>query len=401
MAQVQDFFELPKGFTAGSAAAKIKPTSTKDDVAAILSGRAASAAGMYTTNKVKAAPLRVSQAHLENGVAQAIVVNSGNANACTGQQGIQDAQEMCRLAGDLLGVSSQDVLVASTGVIGRQMPMDRVRAGIEAACKRLRPEGGLDAARAIMTTDTVPKTFCTRVELGGGEITLSGFCKGSGMIAPNMATLLAFLMTDAAIEPSCLKELLSGAVQDSFNMLTVDGDMSTNDFVTILANGESGVPTLAEGTRDHVRFSGALNAACLDLAQRMARDGEGATKLVRVNVCGARDRGEVRQVGMSVANSNLVKTALFGNDPNWGRILAAAGCSGADVDEELTTLSIGDLRIYERGAAVEFPNALGVHALDRAEVDINIDLGQGSASGTVYTCDLSYEYVKINAEYTT
>ncbi|MFH1009463.1 MAG: bifunctional glutamate N-acetyltransferase/amino-acid acetyltransferase ArgJ [Candidatus Latescibacterota bacterium] len=392
---------LPKGFRAAAAAAQIKSGSTKKDVAILHSISQASAAAVFTTNKVKAAPLLVSRAHLSNGVAQAIVANSGNANACTGQAGRKDAETMCRWASEKLNLAPEDVLVASTGVIGQRLPMDRIRAGIEAACHQLGEDGGMDAAQAIMTTDTVPKTETVEIQGSAGPMRITGMCKGSGMIAPNMATMLAFLMTDAAIAPALLEQLLREAVDRSFNMITVDGDMSTNDFVALLANGAAGVPPLEAGSPDCTAFSQALDEVCLSLARQIARDGEGATKLVTISVRGARDLAEARQVGMSVANSNLVKTALFGNDPNWGRILAAVGYSGADVAEERITLAIGALKIFEHGCGLDFAKSEGIEALRRPEVEIAIDLGQGNAEATVYTCDLSYDYVKINAEYTT
>ncbi len=392
---------LPKGFRAAGAAAQIKPESAKKDVAIIYSTTPASAAAVFTTNKVKAAPLLVSREHLAAAPAPAVVANSGNANACTGEAGKQDAETMCAWAAEKLNIAPKDVLVASTGGIGQRLPMDRIRTGIEAACARLSEHGGMDAEQAIMTTDTVPKTETVEVESAGGAMRITGMCKGSGMIAPNMATMLAFVMTDAAIQPALLDQLLREAVDRSFNMITVDGDMSTNDFVALLANGAAEVPALDFGSPDCTAFSEALNGVCLSLAKQIARDGEGATKLVTISVRGARDFGEAKQVGMSVANSNLVKTALFGNDPNWGRILAAVGYSGADVAEERITLSIGELKIFERGRGLAFAKSEGIEVLRKPEVEIIIDLGQGKAETTVYTCDLSYDYVKINAEYTT
>ncbi|MCK5526816.1 MAG: bifunctional glutamate N-acetyltransferase/amino-acid acetyltransferase ArgJ, partial [Candidatus Latescibacteria bacterium] len=337
----------PLGFLAGGIHCGVKRKSL--DLALLTSESPCAVAGLFTTNRVKAAPLLVSQKHLADGMAQAIVANSGNANACTGEAGRQDAETMCVWASEKLNLAPKDVLVASTGVIGQRLPMDRIRAGIEAACARLSEHGGMDAEQAIMTTDTVPKTETVEIGGSGGAMRITGMCKGSGMIAPNMATMLAFLMTDAAIQPALLSRLLREAVDRSFNMITVDGDMSTNDFVALLANGAAEVPALDYGSPDCTAFAEALNKLCLSLAKQMARDGEGATKLVTISVRGARDFEEAKQVGMSVANSNLVKTALFGNDPNWGRILAAVGYSGADVAEERITLAIGGLRIFERG----------------------------------------------------
>lgn len=390
---------LPTGFRAAGVAAQIKPESTKKDVAIIHSITSATAAAVYTTNKVKAAPLSVSRQHLADGTARAIVANSGNANACTGAPGRQDAETMCRWVGEKLNLAPGDVLVASTGVIGQRLPMDRIRSGIEAACARLSEHDGMEAAQAIMTTDTVPKTETVEVKGANGTMRITGMCKGSGMIAPNMATMLAFLMTDAAVEPALLSRLLREAVDRSFNMITVDGDRSTNDFVVLLANGAAGVPALSYGSSGCSAFAEALNGVCLSLAKQIARDGEGATKLVTISVRGARHFEEAKQVGMSVANSNLVKTALFGNDPNWGRILAAVGYSGADVAEERITLSIGGLKVFERGVGVAFSRSEGIEALRKPEVEIAIDLGQGKGEATVYTCDLSTDYVKINAEY--
>ncbi|HID12022.1 MAG TPA: bifunctional glutamate N-acetyltransferase/amino-acid acetyltransferase ArgJ, partial [Candidatus Latescibacteria bacterium] len=317
---------VPKGFLAGAGAGGIK-YEDRPDVAVIFSEVEASAAGVFTRNKVQAAPVRVSQEHIQDGKARAIVGNSGNANACTGKQGLKDARRMAELVASELGLRPEEVLVASTGVIGMPLPMDRVERGIREACRNLGPDGWEEAEQAIMTTDAKPKFAWMEIS---GARTL-GMAKGSGMIAPDLATMLAFLVTDAEVEQGLLWEALRAAARRTFNRLTVDGDTSTNDTVFILANGASGV---GFGKDELPKFARALEEVCLDLARQMARDGEGATKLIVVRVKGARSEEEAGRVARAVAESPLVKTAMFGKDPNWGRVLAAVGRSGVDVEEE-------------------------------------------------------------------
>ena len=384
---------VPKGFLAGAGRGGIKYEG-RPDVAVIFSEIEASAAGVFTRNRVQAAPVKVSREHIQDGRARAIVANSGNANACTGKQGSRDALRMAEVAAEELGLRPEEVLVASTGVIGVKLPMDKVEMGIRRACRSLSSEGWWEAERAIMTTDTKPKFAW--VEVAGARIL--GMAKGSGMIAPDLATMLAFLVTDAEVMPRLLEEALRSAVGRTFNRLTVDGDTSTNDTVFLLANGASGV---GFGRDELIKFVRALEEVCLDLAQQVARDGEGATKLIVVRVKGARSEEEAGRVARAVAESPLVKTAMFGKDPNWGRVLAAVGRSGVDVEEEGVSVEMGGLRVFHGGRPVEFGREEGTRALDKDEVKITIDLGQGDAEVVFYTCDLSYDYVRINAEYTT
>jgi glutamate N-acetyltransferase/amino-acid N-acetyltransferase len=389
----------PKGFQAGAAAAGIKP-SGNPDIALIYSDRPTVAAAVFTTNSVLAAPVIVSREHLRDGKARAVAVNAGNANACTGEVGLRDARRMAEVTAELLGLAPQEVLVASTGVIGRPLPMDRLENGLRDAAAALGPENGPAAARAIMTTDLRPKEISVEVPVDGGSIRIGGICKGSGMIAPNMATLLAFVTTDAEVWPEVLQGALRSAVEQSFNCVTVDGDCSTNDSLFLLANGASGV-RVTPGSLAQRAFCDGLLYVCTRLAKELARDGEGATKLVEIRVNGARSVAAARKVGMSIANSPLVKTALFGNDPNWGRILMAAGKSGVALEPERLALTLCGVPLVREGEPLPFDEAAASEAMKGPENFIQLDLRQGRASAIVWTCDLSYDYVRINAEYTT
>ena len=389
----------PEGFRASGVAAGIKP-SGNSDLALIVSDFPASAAAVFTTNRVFAAPVLVSRRHIEDGHARAIVVNAGSANACTGEQGLRDAQRMTDLTAEVLEVAPADVLVASTGVIGRTLPMERVEVGIRRASAALSASGAADAARAIMTTDTRPKEVALEVPGDGRTVRIGGICKGSGMIAPNMATLLAFLTTDAEVWPEVLHASLRSVVERTFNCVTIDGDCSTNDMVSIFANGASGV-RITPGSPAHHCFCDALLEVCTYLSREIARDGEGATKLVEVRVTGARSFLEARQTGKAIANSPLVKTALFGNDPNWGRILCAAGYSGVEIDPARTDLSLCGIPLVRGGEPVPFDEGATSEAMKSPEIEVLLDLNQGAADAAVWTCDFSYDYVRINAEYTT
>ena len=391
----------PSGFRAAGVQCGIKAKTDKRDLALIYSEVPASAAAVYTKNRVKAAPLRITKRHLGNDRAQAVVANSGNANACTGETGLQDALRTAEWVSETLKIATEDVLVASTGVIGVPLPMDRIELGVREAALKLREDGGDEAAEAIMTTDLVPKKIAVEVGLSTGKVTIGGITKGSGMIAPDMATMLAFLTTDASIEPHVLAGLLRNSVERSFNMITVDGDMSTNDTVIVLANGAADGPTLVGDNADTELFHQGLDFVAKELAQRIVRDGEGATKFVIVRVRGARAFHDAKTVAMSVANSNLVKTAVFGEDPNWGRILAAVGYSGVEVDERKIQVSVGGVPIFHDGLGAAFDRDQVRGTLQGREVLIEVDLKDGSACAEVYTCDLSYDYVRINAEYTT
>jgi len=386
----------PGGFLAGAVSAGIKYSPGKRlDLGILYSRRLCAAAAVFTTNTVKAAPVLVSRERLQNGRASAVVMNSGYANACTGQQGKADAMEMTELAARQLKLKPEDVLVASTGVIGEMLPMERIRAAIPKIV--LTAEGGHDLARAIMTTDTVPKE--TAFKTGG--FTIGGMLKGAGMIHPDMATMLCFLTTNAPVEPDFLKQALKKAVAVSFHMISVDGDNSTNDMVLIMANGMAGGKAIAGGSRQAAAFQRALNKVCIYLAREAVRDGEGATKMIEVKVGGALSSRDARLAARTIIGSSLVKAAVHGSDPNWGRVLAAAGRSGAALEEAKTELYIGGTCLVKSGTPLAYDKKEVVKHLDGKEVYINLNLNLGKAEATAWGCDLSEEYVKINAEYTT
>jgi glutamate N-acetyltransferase/amino-acid N-acetyltransferase len=388
----------PRGFLAGATASGIKKSGL--DLCLVASDRPAFAAGVFTTNKVKAAPVYLCKSHLSDGSARAIVVNSGNANACTHERGMADALEMARLTGEKLGVPTAEVLVASTGVIGVHLPMDRVRAGIQAVT--LSPNGGTVASQAIMTTDTRPKTCAVQLQIGGRQVTVGGMAKGAGMIHPNMATMLAFITTDAAVsDGALLRSSLVEAVDASFNMVTIDGDTSTNDTLLLIANGAAGNEPIAAGTPEAAAFQAALDYVAAELAKAVARDGEGATKLIEVSVRGARSRDDARKVARAVAGSNLVKAAVYGADPNWGRILCAAGYSGADVDQERADIGIGQAQLMLDGDILPFDKKAASAELAGPNVLIYVDLHLGNGEAVAWGCDLTEGYVDINAKYTT
>lgn len=388
-----------KGFKAAGVRCGIKQKGL--DLAVICSDVRCSAAGVFTTNAFKAASVVANIARLTFGRAQAIVVNSGNANACTGEQGLRDVRSICELAANLLGIAEGDVLNASTGIIGVPLPMDKIEAGVRDAIAALSESGGDSAAQAIMTTDTVPKVSAYEFEIGGKTVRIGGMCKGAGMICPNLATMLCFITTDAHIAAGPLRQALLSSVERSFNCLTVDGDMSTNDSVIVLANGQSECAEIVEHTPEYDAFEQALAQVCLDLAIQCARDGEGATKYVEVRVINAATYADAKSAAMTVANSPLVKTAIFGEDPNWGRVLCAAGRSGAMVVPEKTSLYFGDVKIVENGEPLRLDPDAARRPMLEHDLTITIDLGVGIASATAFTCDFSYDYVKINAEYHT
>jgi glutamate N-acetyltransferase/amino-acid N-acetyltransferase len=389
---------VPRGFEAAGVSCGIK--NRKRDLALIYSEVPATAAAVYTANQFKAAPLWLTQRHLADGKAQAIVCNSGYANACTGERGKEDALRMAQLIAQELKIPPEMVVVASTGVIGRYLPIRRIEKGIPELASLLGDDDN-GAAEAILTTDTVPKKVAVAVELANSTIRIGGIAKGSGMICPNMATMLAFLTTDARIGPELLQRLLRDSVDKSFNMITIDGDTSTNDMAVILANGLSGGAEITEGSGDCVSLAAALDFVTGELAKMIAKDGEGATKLVAISVEGAGSFPEAKQVAFAVANSALVKTALFGQDPNWGRIAAAVGTSGVEVKEEKLAISIGNLMVCNNGVGADFSMRKARQLLSAPEVEITINLNQGRQQARVYTCDLSCDSVKINAKYTT
>jgi glutamate N-acetyltransferase/amino-acid N-acetyltransferase len=388
---------FPQGFRAAGVACGLKE-SGKPDLALVVSDVPASTAGVFTQNRVVAAPVTLSRATVAGGSARAFVANSGNANACTGAQGEADAREMAALTAAQLGLAPTDVLVASTGIIGRTLAMDRVRAGIAAAASALSYDGGADASNAICTTDAYPKTGEETVALAGGEVRLGAMAKGAGMIRPDMATMICNVTMDAAVAPERLQRLLQRAVDASFNRISVDGSASTNDCVLVLANGASGV---VARDQDDDALGGALERLLLRLAKLVVTDGEGASRIARYEVVGARDGVRAEVAARAVAENQLVRCALHGADPNWGRMLAALGASGADVAPERIDLWIDGVQLVAAGAGLAGAEEQAREALTSAEVSVRIGLGQGDGTAFVYASDLSPEYVRINSEYST
>ncbi len=393
---------FPEGFVASGVRCGLKTEGP--DLALIVCDGDAPVAGVFTTNLVQASCVRYSRRVVQGGVARAILCNAGNANACNGDQGDRDTLTMAEITGRLLGVDPRHVLIASTGVIGHPLPMARLEQGIPAAVEALDRNHGADlqVAQAIMTTDLRRKMIAAtcRSDNWRGEVAVGGVCKGSGMIAPNMATMLCFLTTDAMLPGPLLQSALQRAVARSFNRVTVDGDTSTNDMVLLLAGG-SGPVDISEAGPAFEDFAEALTRVCTYLAREIARDGEGATKLVEVAVQGSASEADAERVARTIAESPLVKTALFGCDPNWGRILAAAGRSGVQFDPDRARVCIGTIEVYAEGTSRPFDRDAAHEYLTEEEVRIVVDLGSGSASATVWTCDFSYDYVRINAEYHT
>jgi glutamate N-acetyltransferase/amino-acid N-acetyltransferase len=389
----------PKGFRAAGVACGIKASGL--DLALIVSDTDASAAGVFTINRAQAAPVTVSRRNLSvsSGRARAIVVNSGCANACTGIEGMRHAEAMAVRTASSVGCSVPDVLVASTGVIGVKLDMEKVARGITAAAAVLAPSGGEDAARAIMTTDPFPKSASAEIATGAGSFRVGGIAKGSGMIEPNMATMLAFLTTDAGVEPALLQRALKAVVNDTFNAITVDGECSTNDCVLVLANGASGVHL---GEEDYPVLVDGLRQVCEPLAIGIVRGGEGATKLVTVRVTGAVSDAEARQAARAIANSPLVKTAIHGGDPNWGRLVAVAGRSGSSFVLDSAAVRIGPIELFSEGTPHDERAAEAAEYLKGSDLVVAVDMGtRGSGTSQMWTCDLSAEYVRINAEYRT
>ena len=393
-----------KGFSANGVHCGIRKNHTKKDLSLIFSSVPASAAAVYTTNLVKGAPLTVTKKHLRNGVAQAVICNSGNANTCNAN-GIEIAEEMSALAAKALGISPDDMIVASTGVIGQPLSIDPIAAGLPELVAGLSPEGGKAAAEGIMTTDTVMKEVAVEFTLGGKVCHLGGIAKGSGMIHPNMATMLVFLTTDAAISPAMLQKALSGDIANTFNMLSIDGDTSTNDMVTVLANGLAGNPTVDAEGEEFTAFMKALNSVTIALCRKIAGDGEGATKLLECKVSGAADLDTAKTVAKSVICSSLLKAAMFGADANWGRVLCAIGYSGAAVDVDKVDVAFrsaaGTIPVCKDGAGLDFSEEIAKKILLEKEIEILVELNSGDASSTAWGCDLTYDYVKINGDYRT
>ncbi len=393
-----------KGFRASGVYCGIRKNPNKKDLALIASSVPASAAAVYTTNLVKGAPLTVTKQHIANGTAQAVICNSGNANTCNAD-GIEIAEKMSALTGAALGIDPNDVVVASTGVIGQPLNIGPIAAGIPALAAQLSEEGSAEACAAIMTTDTKQTTVAVEFTLGGKICHLGGISKGSGMIHPNMATMLVFLTTDAAIAAGMLQKALSGDIQKTFNMISVDGDTSTNDMVVILANGLAGNTEITEEGEDFSTFMLALNTVTVQLCRMIAGDGEGATKLLECRVSGAKTEQTAKTVARSVISSSLTKAAMFGEDANWGRVLCAIGYSGADVDVNKVDVSFvsaaGEVTVCKDGAGVPFSEDLAAKVLHETEIDILIALNDGTGAATAWGCDLTYEYVKINGDYRT
>ena len=391
----------PQGFKAAGVRAGIKKNGNLD-VAVIYTEREAVVAGVFTKNLVAAAPVQVSRQVVATGTAHAVVANAGCANACTGERGLADARQMAQIAADELKCKAEDVIVASTGLIGSNLPMDKMSAGIRDAVQKLSREGSVDAGNAIITTDTYSKACATEIDLGGKEVRFGAIAKGSGMIRPDMATMLCFITTDADIDQKILQQALSEITEISFNCLSVDGDMSTNDSVVVLANGAAGNKKIsAAAGEDYEKFYGALKNICVELAKRIASDGEGATKFVTVKVTGAKTFADAKQIGMAVANSPLCKTAIFGQDPNPGRFICAVGYAGIPIDPDKVTIKFGGLTVYSGGLVTKFDADEMRKVLSEHDIAIDIDLALGAAEATIFTCDLSFGYVKINADYTT
>lgn len=395
----------PLGFTAAGVHCGIKPNNPKKDLALIYSRVPCKAAAVYTTNKVKGAPITVTKAHLENGYAQAVIVNSGNANTCNAD-GVQKAEQMCDLAAKALGISSEDVIVASTGVIGQTLPIEPIASHTQELADALSADGSKDAAQAIMTTDTRIKEIAVEFSVDGTTCHVAGISKGSGMIHPNMATMLGFLTTDVKIKKSLLKQALSDAVKDTFNMVSVDGDTSTNDMVSIMASGLAENEKIKEqDSKGYQAFYQALMEVCTYLARIMAKDGEGATKLIECKVHGAQSEEQAKIVAKSIVMSNLTKAAVFGADANWGRVLCAIGYAQTDVDVQKVDVTFcskaGEIPVCKNGAGIAFDEELAKKILLEDEIVIDVNLNSGTYEKTAYGCDLTYDYVKINGDYRT
>jgi len=391
---------FPQGFKAAGVKAGIKKSGNLD-VAVIYTEKEAAVAGVFTQNAVAAAPVFASKKVVATGTAHAVAANAGCANACTGEQGDRDAAQMQQVTAEALGCQPEDVIVASTGVIGVCLPMEKMTAGLREAVANLSETGSESAGKAIITTDTYSKSCATEITLGGKKVRFGAIAKGSGMIQPNMATMLCFITTDAAIEQKLLQKALSEVTELSFNMISVDGDMSTNDMVTVLANGAAGNEKITSENGDYELFKSTLMELCRGLAQRIAADGEGATKFLTINVKGTKTFADAKAVAMSIAKSPLVKTAFFGEDPNWGRVICAVGYAGVQMEPEKTVVKFGGLPVYANGVGADSDEEKLREVMSRHDIVIDVEMGLGEAGATVWSCDFSYEYVKINGEYHT
>ena len=396
---------LPKGFKASGVCCGIKSTNkTKNDLGLIYCDVLCNSAAIFTQNAVKASPILVTKKHLENGYAQAIIANSGNANACN-KDGIIKANKMCDLISEKLNIPSEDVIVASTGVIGQSLPIEPIENNIKSLVSKLSKDGSSEVASAILTTDTIKKEVAVKCEIDGKEVTIGGIAKGSGMIHINMATMLCFITTDAKISSEMLKEVLTDVADDTFNMISVDGDTSTNDTLAIMASGMACNKEIVEKDENYKIFANALKELLIKMCKLIAGDGEGATKLLVVDVKNAKTKKDAKMVAKSVVCSSLVKSAMFGADANWGRVLCAVGYSQADidinkVDIDFTTVK-GVIEVCKDGYGIEFSEYQAKEVLNQRNITINIDLKDGNKNATAYGCDLTYEYVRINGEYRT
>ena len=392
----------PKGFKAAGISCGFRAGSDKKDLAIIVSDRMCSAAGVYTTNKVKGAPIEVTKRNISDGRAQAIICNSGNANTCA-PGGVEVAEKTCELAAKNLGLKKEDIVVCSTGVIGQELSLKPFERGIPQAVSKLDSDGGRDAAEAIMTTDTIPKSIAVEFEIDGKVCFVGGIAKGSGMINPSMATMLSFITTDTAISPEMLQKALSENIETSYNQICVDGDTSTNDTVAVLANGAAGNDEISEEGVFFDNFKKALSMVCVYLSKKLARDGEGATKLIECNVSGAPDDITAQKISKTVISSNLLKAAIFGEDANWGRVLCAVGYTQGDfntdnIDVEMVSAK-GSVTVCRASKHEEYSEEKASEILSEEEIKINIDMNQGMYAATAWGCDLTYDYVKINGDY--
>ena len=390
----------PQGFKAAGVRAGIKKSGNLD-VAVVYTEKEAAVAGVFTQNAVAAAPVFASKKVVATGTAHAVVANAGCANACTGEQGEKDAAQMQSVAAEALGCQPDDVIVASTGIIGVCLPMDKMAAGIKDAVANLSETGSETAGKAIITTDTYSKSCATDIEIGGKKVRFGAIAKGSGMIQPNMATMLCFITTDADIDQQLLQKALSEVTELSFNMISIDGDMSTNDMAVVLANGAAGNKKIVAEDEDYALFKTTLLELCQGLSQRIASDGEGATKFLTVHVSGTKSFADAKAIAMSVAKSPLVKTAFFGEDPNWGRVICAVGYAGIPMEPEKTVVKFDGIPVYAHGVGVEYDEEALREIMSKHDIVIDVELGLGEHEATVWTCDFSYEYVKINGEYHT
>ena len=399
MKKIDGGITAPRGFKAAGVAAQIKPSSTKKDCALIVSDVPASVAGTFTTNRFKSPAARWSQAICEKGHARGVFINSGNANTCTGEAGREDTRRTAAHLASRLGVTESEICICSTGVIGLPLPMDRLMAGVDASIAALSATSGHDAALAIMTTDTVPKETAVEISLSTGTVRIGAIAKGAGMIAPTMATMISIVTTDATVEPGVLAPLLRKVTDHSFNRVCIDNDMSTSDTLLCFANGQSGSAPLQPGSPDYAVFEDALTKVCQEMAQALVRDGEGVTKFVEIAVDGANSDDEARTIARAIATSDLVKTAFFGQDPNWGRIACAAGYSGVSFNPDDVSIWLGESQLMKKGAVAVYEEVDAAAVMKRPEFTVRVEVGNGPGTCLFWTCDLSYDYVKINADY--